>query len=173
MIEYENVRKIFFEEEHMTVQLLKMTEEEYIPYLQRSINSYAAENVKSGHWHVSEATKNAEKQFHDLLPEGISTKNNYLFTVTNEENEKIGILWFNVRSKGPQEEAFIYEIEIIEAFRGKGYGKQTMLVLEDKVKEMGLDKISLHVFGHNDRAISLYSKVGYETTSVMMAKKLT
>ena len=46
------------------------------------------------------------------------------------------------------------------------------VVLEDKVRELGLDSISLHVFGHNHAAIALYQAAGYETTDLHMVKKL-
>jgi ribosomal protein S18 acetylase RimI-like enzyme len=48
-----------------------------------------------------------------------------------------------------------------------------MLALEARVISMGLDVISLHVFGHNRAARSLYEKLGYETTNVYMSKKLS
>jgi hypothetical protein len=47
-----------------------------------------------------------------------------------------------------------------------------MLAMEAEVKAMGLDRISLHVFGHNPGARRLYEKLGYETTNVYMAKQL-
>jgi ribosomal protein S18 acetylase RimI-like enzyme len=37
---------------------------------------------------------------------------------------------------------------------------------------MAISKISLHVFGHNKIAISLYQKTGYEITNVLMSKTL-
>ncbi|KAB2854509.1 MAG: GNAT family N-acetyltransferase, partial [Anaerolineae bacterium] len=49
---------------------------------------------------------------------------------------------------------------------------QAMLALEDEVKKVGLDSIGLHVFGHNQSAYALYQKIGYETTNIVMAKKL-
>lgn len=75
-----------------------MTEEEYIPYQQRSIVNYAESKVKSGNWKPSEAMKLSEKTFQDLLPEGVSTLDHYLFTVVNKSDEKVGIIWFNVRN---------------------------------------------------------------------------
>jgi ribosomal protein S18 acetylase RimI-like enzyme len=56
--------------------------------------------------------------------------------------------------------------------RGKGYGKQAMLMIEEKARELGLNSIGLHVFGSNKVARSLYEAVGYEVTSVNMSKKL-
>ena len=47
-----------------------------------------------------------------------------------------------------------------------------MKKLEDKAKELKCDKISLHVFAHNNQAISLYKKMGYKITNLMMSKEI-
>ena len=62
---------------------------------------------------------------------------------------------------------------IYEEYRRRGYGRQTLAALDEKAKELGLDTISLHVFGHNQAAIALYQQAGYQTTSLYMAKKLS
>jgi ribosomal protein S18 acetylase RimI-like enzyme len=59
-----------------------------------------------------------------------------------------------------------------EALRGKGYGKQTMLAIEEKARELGLRSIGLHVFAHNAVAKGLYEKIGYEVKSLNMVKEL-
>jgi ribosomal protein S18 acetylase RimI-like enzyme len=47
-----------------------------------------------------------------------------------------------------------------------------MLLLEEKAREMGLKSLELHVFGSNHVARKLYETIGYETTNVLMSKKL-
>lgn len=47
-----------------------------------------------------------------------------------------------------------------------------MLLLEEKVKKLGLKHIGLHVFGHNTAAVQLYNSLDYDTTSIMMEKAL-
>jgi len=54
---------------------------------------------------------------------------------------------------------------------GNWQASEAMRALEGKVKELGLNKISLHVFAHNSAAIRLYEKVGYEVTNLFMAKE--
>jgi ribosomal protein S18 acetylase RimI-like enzyme len=75
--------------------------------------------------------------------------------------------------RAPPPSAVIYDFVVYEEFRRRGYGRQTLTALEEKAKELGLDTISLHVFGHNQSAIALYQQAGYETTSLYMAKKLS
>ena len=57
-------------------------------------------------------------------------------------------------------------------FRRRGYGEQAMAAIEDKVRELGLDTIDLHVFGFNTAARALYEKMGYSVTDVNMRKRL-
>lgn len=59
---------------------------------------------------------------------------------------------------------------IFETFRGKGFGTKTLEALDVLAKEMGITKIELHVFAHNQTAIKLYNKVGFKNTDITMAK---
>lgn len=119
------------------------------------------------------AFKLAEDSFASLLPNGPEAENQNMFTVIETAtNEKVGILWFAVKSNDNKKYAFIYDIELSESVRGKGYGRQTMQLLEKEVKDLGLNSIGLHVFGHNTTAINLYEKMGFRTTNRMMAKDL-
>lgn len=155
------------------VQLLPMTESELQIYLQTAVEEYAQEHVKAGHWHPSEALQQSEKEFRQLLPDGVASKDQYLFSIVDEATgSKVGILWFAVQYRSSQPYAFVYDFLIYEEFRRQGYGKQAFAVLEEKVKELGLDSISLHVFGHNQPAIALYQAAGYEITDLHMTKKL-
>lgn len=69
--------------------------------------------------------------------------------------------------------AFIYDFLIHEEFHRRGFGKQALLALEAKVKELGIAKIALHVFAHNRAARALYEKTGIEITGIYMTKELT
>jgi ribosomal protein S18 acetylase RimI-like enzyme len=55
---------------------------------------------------------------------------------------------------------------------GKRVGTQTMEKLEEKAKELKCNKISFHVFAHNNPAIFLYKKMGYKITNLMMSKEI-
>jgi len=44
--------------------------------------------------------------------------------------------------------------------------------LEEKAKKLKCNKILLHVFAHNNPAISLYKKMGYKITNLMMSKEI-
>jgi ribosomal protein S18 acetylase RimI-like enzyme len=155
------------------IRLVPMLESELNAYLEKSIPNYAADNVEAGYWSEEEALERSRKVFNDLLPEGVKSKGQHLFQVEDvETNERVGIIWLNARTDVPRPSGFIYDIEMGEKFRGKGFGKQTMLAIEEKARELGLKSIGLHVFAHNAVAKGLYEKIGYEVTSLNMVKEL-
>ncbi|MEZ4742819.1 MAG: GNAT family N-acetyltransferase [Bdellovibrionota bacterium] len=157
----------------MGLMLVKMTEDDLSRYLENAISKYAHEKMKGEGLTEGEAYKISKDSYSSLLPDGIHSKNQYLFNVVEEKTEiKIGILWIAEKANGDRKYAYIYDIEINEDHRGKGYGKKVMHLLEDKVKSMNLNSIGLHVFGHNTTAISLYEKMGYRTTNRVMRKDL-
>ncbi len=147
--------------------LLPMTQPEIDAFLERSIPEYAQDKVRAGNWTEAESLERSRREFEELLPQGLTTKDNFLYTL-HEEDHAVGMIWIKVDMPG----AFIYEVYIEEQFRGKGHGKSIMLLLEEKAREMGLKTLKLHVFGSNQVARRLYETVGYETTNVNMSKTL-
>ncbi|UQZ37472.1 GNAT family N-acetyltransferase [Paenibacillus sp. PK3_47] len=139
----------------------------------QSVRDYAQDKVKAGAWDAGAALTLSEEAMIRFLPEGLQTEGAFLYSaVENESGAQAGYLWFNV-TEGPMgREAFIYDIYIFEPFQGKGYGKQALLALDDKAREMGVTKIGLHVFGQNTRAFELYQKMGYLVTDITMSKTL-
>ena len=148
--------------------LLPMSGPEFDLFLERSIPEYAEDKVRAGNWTEAESLERSRKEFEELLPQGLNTSDNFLYTLYNDDKEVLGMIWIKV----DQLSAFIYEVYIEEKFRGKGNGKSIMLLLEEKAREMGLKTLKLHVFGSNHVARRLYETVGYETTNVNMSKTL-
>jgi ribosomal protein S18 acetylase RimI-like enzyme len=154
------------------MRLVPMTQAEYDRWIEQSIKDYAEDKIKSGTWLPDEALERSAADFHRLLPDGLDSKDQHLYRLEDETAaKKVGMIWVASVNWG-KPMAFIYDVIIDEDQRGKGYGKQAMLALEDVVRGMGLDEIGLHVFGHNTIARDLYLKAGYEITDISMAKKL-
>ena len=153
------------------VRLVPMTKSEFEIYLEKAIPEYAIDKAVAGDWSEDEALERSRQSYAALLPQGVNTENNYLYRVQLEESgEKIGVIW--MKHEAPRRQGFIFDIVLDEAQRGKGYGKQTMLALEEIAKGMGMDALALHVFAYNTPAMKLYEKLGYEVTSQNMTKKL-
>lgn len=156
------------------IKLVPMTEKDFQEYYKMSIVNYAAEKVKAGNWVESESIELAQKAFADLLPDGLTTKDNYFASIMNEKlNSQIGYMWYAVKKIGTEQAVFLYDFVIFENCRRQGYGVQALNALEEKAKEINAAKIMLHVFGHNLPAINLYKKVGYNETNINMTKVIT
>ena len=150
--------------------LTPMTQPEYDIFMEQLIPDYAAEHVRAGNWTESEALEKANKEIEGLLPQGLKTVDNFFFTLY-DGNAAIGRLWMKIKTH-PSKSGFIYEVFIEERYRGKGYGKSLMLLLEEKARELGLQSLGLHVFGSNQVARKLYETIGYEVTNLQMVKAL-
>ena len=71
-----------------------------------------------------------------------------------------------------EKKGFIFDFVIDEAFRGKGYGKESLKALEKYASKLRVEDLSLHVFAHNTVAVALYRKMGYKVTSLKIAKQI-
>lgn len=154
------------------IKLVKMNKEEFNDYMKKSINNYAKELAKSGVYKKEDCQKESENTFNSILSDGLNTKEQNLMNIVNDNNEKIGIIWYGPKGKPDSDEAFIYDFSIDEKYRGKGYGKKSIGLMEREAKNQNFNKISLHVFGHNKRAINLYKKTGFEPYSMHMSKEI-
>jgi ribosomal protein S18 acetylase RimI-like enzyme len=154
------------------MKITPMSEAEYDVWAPRSCAGYAADKMRASSLTKAEADKIAQADFERLLPDGLKSKDNFLFALKDEKQNLAGFSWFVVRDPEENRRAFVCDIVVEEAYRGKGYGKQLMLFMENEAKKMGLKRIGLHVFGFNKTAIGLYQSLGYETTDLVMDKSL-
>jgi ribosomal protein S18 acetylase RimI-like enzyme len=155
------------------VRLEPISEAEFQAFLEPAIAEYAAEHVKGGRWRPEEALEESRKEYIQLLPDGLRSVDQHLFSIKNEAGTQVGMLWFAVRNQGGKRSAFIYDVRIDEAFQRRGYAMQAFQALEILARDMGLTTISLHVFGHNTAARALYEKLGFVTTNLFMTKSLS
>lgn len=155
------------------VILERMTPAEFEAYLPPAIAEYAADRIAAGNWAEAEALSRAQREFADLLPQGIATPNQHLFTIRDAARaQAVGVIWLAAMSHFGQPSAFIYDLRIFDAFQRRGYGMQAMLAVEREAQALGMDRIGLHVFGHNSAAQALYLKLGYAITNINMTKRL-
>lgn len=155
------------------IKLVKMNEPEFQEYKTIMIKNYAKDQIKDGTWISDQALELAEKSIDKFLPEGLKTKDHYIFLIIDQRtNEKIGAIWFGNVQKNQSDKAHLCDLLIYEEYRHQGYGKKAMMELEKKAKELNFKKISLHVFGHNQPAIGLYNQMGYRKTNINMIKEI-
>ncbi|WP_373634671.1 GNAT family N-acetyltransferase [Listeria ivanovii] len=152
------------------LHLQKMTSVDLKDFLSSAITDYAKDKVEAGTWSEQEALAKSKASFDKLLFDGVTTPNEHLYSIFT--SQKIGYLWFHTDETTSQKTAFIYDFVIFEKFRGQGFGTKSLEALDILAKEMQINKIELHVFAHNQIAIRLYNKIGFENTDITMAKYL-
>lgn len=157
----------------MGIRLTPMNERDYEEFLLRTIDEYAREKVRAGAWLEEESVALAISEFDRFLPQGLQTPDAFLYVIEEQEQGyQLGHLWIGLIEGVFGKVAFLYEINIFEAHRNRGYGTEAMQKLEVLAAELGAIQIALHVFGHNKRAYLLYDKMGYEVKNVSMAKAI-
>lgn len=149
-------------------RLEPLQQAEFERFLERAIREYAEDHVRNGNWSADGAYEKSRKEFERHLPEGIHSPDQYLYSIVDDDDNKIGVLWVQIKDH----KAFIFDFVIDELFRGKGYGKQALAALDEKLRAMSVESIGLHVFGDNTTAQGLYKKMGYRITGIHMKKTL-
>ncbi|MDN6967024.1 GNAT family N-acetyltransferase [Oenococcus sp. UCMA 17063] len=152
------------------IHLKDMSQSEYKKYFANAIKAYAKEKIKAGVWEENSAIKNAEKEYKKLLPNGLNTPDAYLYSIYNSDFQ-VGYIWFS-NVKDNQELVFIYDFGIFAEFQDQGIGTKALELAENEARKLGFNKIGLHAFGSNSRAIHVYKKSGFEITDVSMQKIL-
>ncbi len=74
----------------------------------------------------------------------------------NVGDERVGHLWVGEQTSAEGRMLWIYDVFVDEAFRGRGLGREALLLAEDEARRRGLDLVGLNVFGRNDVARGLY-----------------
>src|SRR5512139_419294 len=134
----------------MAVKLIPIEQADFESFMKHDITAYAEVKVKSGIWRPEGAIEQSRQEHMQLLPDGRQTRGHFIYSVFDDATrQKVGVLWVNVKSDQPHPEAFIYDIEIEEPFRGKGYGRQALTALDELLIGMGVEHVDLHVFGYN------------------------
>ncbi len=156
------------------VRFIPLTKEEYLLYINTLIDGISKEYVRAGIQDQKKAIGKAKEQIERILSNGLETSDNFIYSIIDEAtSNKVGVLWYEIRKKEGIKHAFICDISIYKNHRRKGYATQTFQELEKEVKNKGIFTIKLHVFGHNKPARTLYNKLGYKATNVLMSKDLS
>jgi ribosomal protein S18 acetylase RimI-like enzyme len=121
---------------------------------------------------LEEVQPRVEDELKERLPDGLKTPGNYFLNLKLEDGINAGYLWFAVREHFAKRRIFILEIKVLDEYRGNGYSKFMLNWLEEETKRLGFSEIGLHVLGNNRVARNLYEQMGYEPTSLYLAKKI-
>jgi ribosomal protein S18 acetylase RimI-like enzyme len=158
----------------VVARLRPLRDDEFDAWVEHGMNQYARDMIENAGAPPERARTKSETDWASLLPQRTKTPDQFIFAVEDAETgERVGDVWLARRTTQFEGTvAFVYSIEIGERFRGRGLGRQAMLLLEEEARARGLDRISLNVFGGNEAARSLYRSLGYAESAVSMAKQL-
>jgi ribosomal protein S18 acetylase RimI-like enzyme len=157
----------------MTIRLQEMTAAGFSEYRPLAVEGVAQAFARNLHVPVEEARVRATSLFDRSLSSGLSTPDQFLYDIRlgdGSVDERIGYLWVEVNETGHR--CFIYDIYLHEGYRGKGWGRKTLELLEAQMRERNIQRIGLHVWGDNVVARGLYDKLGYQLVGSDMQKRL-
>jgi ribosomal protein S18 acetylase RimI-like enzyme len=152
------------------VSLRPMTQADYEAYVPLATEAYAIEVARNNRVSDEEGRARARRSFDTELPDGIHTPEHRLLIAEDADGEPVGNLW--LARKAETDTLFIYDIEVVEARRGEGFGRRLMELVEAEGRAMGLSRVELNVHADNDVARSLYESVGYREMRRQMVKLL-
>ena len=150
------------------VKLVPLQQEGFERFLEYAVREYAEDHVRNGNWAAEGALERSRKEFEHYLPNGIHSMDQYLWSIVDDEGDNVGVLWVQIKDQ----KAFILNFVIDEEFRGKGFGKQALIAMDEKLKSLDAESVALHVFGDSVNAQELYKKMGFKITGIHMKKDL-
>ena len=155
----------------MSTELRAMHADEFEAFAEDGRAGYVRQMVEFSGMEPSAALAKAERDYLLTLPQGLETPGHWLFIIEHE-GRRVGVLWFAERVLDGRTVAYLYEIKIDEAERGRGYGRAAMEAFEQEAAGRGLKELELNVFGGNAVARSLYQSLGWRETAVHMVKRV-
>ncbi|TXL86079.1 GNAT family N-acetyltransferase [Streptomyces sp. IB2014 016-6] len=148
-----------------------MERAEYALWAERSFEGFRQSWTDRG-LPEEQARAKAESSRRQLLPDGLASPGTSIDVLVHD-GEVVGHVWVGTRELSPGAVvAFVYDVEVPEEQRGKGYGRALMLHAERIADGMGSGALGLHVFAGNAPAIGLYESLGYVTTHRNLFKTL-
>ncbi len=148
-----------------------MTHAEFADWSLRSRQGFADQQVASGLGPRREAEAYAAEEHAALLPDGLATPEQHLWTV-REGDRPVGQVWLRVRAQTDGREGYLFDIVLDPDARGRGLGRATMCLVEERARALGATRIRLNVFAHNVAAVRLYDRLGYAVIATVMSKRL-
>ncbi|MEA2580272.1 MAG: hypothetical protein QOE83_1164 [Actinomycetota bacterium] len=141
-------------------------DEEFAAWLPLLREEYAQDLVRDYGMSAEGASRQAVEEIDGHRPAGHSV------FVMEVEGEPVGHLWLVERPDAYEPTLTVYDIDVDEPFRGRGYGKAAMVFTEEEARRRGLTRITLHVGARNDVARNLYRSLGFEENEVAMSKRI-
>jgi ribosomal protein S18 acetylase RimI-like enzyme len=155
----------------MKVELRPMRDDEFTAWLPKMREDYGQAMVDDAGITPEGAKAKAAADIEQLFP-ALQPSADQLVFVVEVDGEPVGELWLAERDDFGRRTLFIYDIQVEEAHRGRGYAKAAMRLAEEEARRRGIRRLALNVFGRNTVARRLYQSLGYEENAIAMSKSL-
>ncbi|MFX1517661.1 MAG: GNAT family N-acetyltransferase [Promethearchaeota archaeon] len=112
-----------------------------------------------------EKIRSKYKEFLKADPVDPEGPDHLILIVEDEKRRRCGLIWICRRKpfwRFKTTHTWIYNLHIIEKYRGMGLANRLLMKAEEWTKKQGLNLIALHVINGNKIARHLYERVGYE-----------
>jgi ribosomal protein S18 acetylase RimI-like enzyme len=140
----------------VALQLRPIEDEEFAAWLPLLREDYAQDLVRDYRMAADKAGAQAVAEIDGHRPAGHS----------------VGHLWLVERRDAYGPTMVVYDIDVDEPYRGRGYGRAAMVFAEEEARRRGLTRIALHVGARNEVARNLYRSLGFEENEVAMSKPI-
>ncbi|WP_070119430.1 GNAT family N-acetyltransferase [Bacillus marinisedimentorum] len=117
--------------------------------------------------HLPEEGEKASNLVQQVLDKGA------YFLAAQEEDDLAGWVLFgtNVDYFTDAHHAFIYDIYVLEKYRGRGLARKLVMEAMKEGRRQGAKEIRLNVFAGNP-ARKLYEEIGFDEFNILMSKNL-
>ncbi|MEZ0068746.1 GNAT superfamily N-acetyltransferase [Streptacidiphilus sp. MAP12-20] len=153
-----------------------MTAAEFPAWLEREAAGYARLLVERSGLTSEQAAAKSAADHAGIAERGLDTPG---ISVTHlvVAGEAVGTVWVEtLNSPEPlarlDSPAWVFDVQVEEACRGRGHGRTLMLVAEGVAIEAGRPRLGLNVHAGNVAAERLYESLGYRTYRWSLAKSL-
>jgi GNAT superfamily N-acetyltransferase len=113
-----------------------MEEEEFVAWLPRLRDDYAEDLVRDYGMSADKARARAVAEI-----DGHRSAGHSVFVI-EVEREPVGHLWLVERRDAYEPTLVVYDIDVDESYRGRGYGKAAMVFAEEEARRRGLTRIA-------------------------------
>lgn len=148
------------------VRLVPMTRTERAAALAREAKEYGEAKARAGFWDRDGAEARARAEIRALLGSAPLASGHRFLKAMGPSGRRVGWVWTGPPPGGSVgRHAWIYNIEIDAALRGRGLGRALLTATEGTLRDQGCPEVRLNVFTWNEVAAALYASAGYEVVS--------